>query len=76
MWPVLGRPGYLERCEAILEAIVYVTDGEDIPAAVELVYLAIDENWRAAHGDVYAIASAWALRTLLPVPPRPALFEH
>jgi hypothetical protein len=42
-----------------------VTDAEDLPTAIELVYLAIEENWSAAHEDVFAIASAWALRNLV-----------
>jgi hypothetical protein len=65
IWPVLKRQGYEERCQAILEAIVWITDSEDLPTAIELVYLAIDENWQAAHEDVFAIASAWALRDLV-----------
>jgi hypothetical protein len=55
-------PGLLERAEAILEAILYVTDGDDIPSAVELACLALDTNWDAAHGDPDTIATHWALR--------------
>jgi hypothetical protein len=62
IWPCLSQPGYRERCEAILEAITWITEGEDVPSVIELVFLANDQNWLAAHGDPYAIASAWAIR--------------
>ena len=64
-WPALAQPGHLERCQAILDAIVWMTEAEDLPTAIELVYLGTLENWAAARGDVDAIASAWALRKYL-----------
>ena len=64
-WPAMQEPGFLARCQAILEAIEWATDGDDIPTAIELVYLAIPENWDAAGGDVDAIASCWALRRFI-----------
>jgi hypothetical protein len=51
-----------DRAQTILEAIVWATDGDDIPTVIELVFLANDDNWRAAGGDPDAIASRWALR--------------
>ncbi|HSS09089.1 MAG TPA: hypothetical protein VLL25_04335 [Acidimicrobiales bacterium] len=65
IWPILEQPGYRERCQAILDAIIWMTDGDDLPTAIELVYLAIDDNWTLAEGDVDAIGSAWALRHLI-----------
>ena len=59
-------PTVYVRAEAILEAIVWATDGEDIPTAIELVFLANDDNWVAAHGDADTIAARWALRRFLP----------
>jgi hypothetical protein len=64
-WPALQQLGYRQRCEAILEAIDWMTNGQDLPSDVELVFLASLENWAAAHGDVDALASAWALRKLI-----------
>jgi hypothetical protein len=55
-------PTLYARAEAILEAIVWAADGDDIPSAIELVFLANDDNWTAAHGEADAIASRWLLR--------------
>lgn len=65
----MQEPGFLERCQAILDAIDWATNGDDIPSAIELVYLAIPENWQAARGDVDAIAAGWALRAYSQRPP-------
>jgi len=61
-WPQLLEDGLRERAEVILEAIVYATDGADIPTAIELAFLATLDNWQAAGGDPDALASMWALR--------------
>lgn len=50
------------RAMAILEAIIWTNDGDDIPNAIELIFLANPDNWAAAHGDPNAIAARWALR--------------
>ena len=68
-WPAMLDAGFLERCQAILDAINWATDGDDIPSAIELVYLAVPDNWGAAGGDVDAIASCWALRAYSLRPP-------